>query len=124
MYSLPKKDYRLTAKNMLDRNGVVCTYSRIVKGSYDVDTSTTTADSIQTYSIKAFPVQASYSEQNNPNLVNSQLKVLIVSYLDLPIKPLVNDKVLLDSITYTVAMVKEHNSYQGVAAWRLVVKEG
>ena len=109
---------------MLDRNGVVCTYSRIVKGSYDVDTSTTTADSIQTYSIKAFPVQASYSEQNNPNLVNSQLKVLIVSYLDLPIKPLVNDKVLLDSITYTVAMVKEHNSYQGVAAWRLVVKEG
>lgn len=112
------------ALRQVQRHGVDVTYTEYSEGSYDPVTSSITNSTGTTYTFKAYPSQASYSESQQPNLVNVDLKVFLVAGESLSVKPKINSEISVGTQKYTILSVKEHYAHGKVVLWRILCKEG
>lgn len=117
-------DFKGMAQRQIQRHGVECTYVLQTQGVYNPETSSISGGSSQTYTFKAFPAKASFTETQQPNLVGVDTKVFMVAAADLPVKPEVNSKITAGIDSYTVLSVVQHCAHGQVTIWRLLCKEG
>lgn len=112
------------ALRQINRHGVDSTYTEYSEGSYDPVTSSVTGSTSTVYTFKAYPTKASYSETQQPNLVNLDLKVFLVSGDSLSVKPKINSQLSVGSQKYTILSVAEHYAHGKVSVYRIVCREG
>lgn len=117
-------DLKGMAQRQVQRHGVQSSYVVEEGAVYNPATSSVQGGTSTTYTFKAFPAKASYSETQQPNLVNVDIKVFLVSASDLTVKPKLNSKITVGSDSFTVLRVTEHWAHGEVVLWRILTQEG
>lgn len=125
MFYSTKPNFNTVAYNLIHRNGVVCTYSKITQGVYDPELSSVSNTSVD-FTVIARPTQASFSEKNSPNMINLDLKVfLLANTCDLGFVPSNEDIITFNSTAHKIlSTVPIYGNNQDVAYWRLITKVG
>lgn len=113
-----------SSKRLVKHFGTLVNYTQEVAGSYDRETSSTSAATITTTSVKAFRAQASSEDSESPNLIGENLFVYLIAGGDLTFNPQADDKIevthLTETTKVTVKTVKAYWAGDRVALWRLV----
>lgn len=115
--------FRNSSKRLIDRYGRYRDYVHITEQEYDFETQTMKGGEI-TFTIKMFKSEPKWKEVNSPNLVDRAVVVMMVSAIDLPVIPKINDFIkdsyLGEDEAYQVVQIKANEAGDEVATWRLI----
>lgn len=107
---------------LINRYGASRTY-RQVQETYNPITQTSVSSEVA-YALKMFKTDPKERETKYPNLVGKETAVMLIAATALPVKPKVGDQItetyLGDTNTFSVEVIKENWSGEGVVSWRLV----
>ena len=107
---------------VIARFGRTISYLRVQEGTYDVNTSKMTEESILTESVTAYRTKISYSESQSPSLIGKDTAVYLVAGKSITFIPSVGDRVVdfSDGSDYQVVLVSKIDVQDKVGAWRLI----
>lgn len=112
-----------SAKKLIYKQGVSIKYLTVTKGTYNVETGTTTNTEVST-SITAFPKHVKVNTYNYPNLVGKEVIEFLVVCEDLPSVPSTLDKVTYKSNTYQVESYTELMARGDLVIYKILVSKG
>lgn len=106
----------------IQRYGKNISYLRTVEGTYDVNTSSMTEESVITNTVRAYRAKISYSESQNPHLIGKDSAVYMIAGRSINFVPDVGDRVVdsSDGSDYQVLFISKIDVQDEVALWRLV----
>ncbi len=111
------------AKYLVYKHGLNVTYTAVVEGVYDVDTSSVT-NTETSNTIKVFPKRIKATQYNYPNLVSKQVVEFLVIASDLPSIPGNQDKIVFQSETYSVYTYSEHFALGEKVLYKIIAAKG
>lgn len=92
-------------QRMINTHGVDVTYRQVLGEAYDVNTSSISYSTVD-HSLKTYPKPIRANMYNQPSLIG---KLSFVFYFeDLPFKPEVQDKIIMNSKEFSVKSHPEH----------------
>lgn len=115
--------FKASSQKLIKRFGRPLTYVSVVEGVYDDDLGEVVNTETRISSIMMFASTPKYNEKQSPNLVGKNLTSFLISGADITVQPRVNDKIITEQSTYTVAEIKPYWSGGAVALWRLLSVE-
>ena len=114
--------FRSSSKRLINRFGRTRTYLHRDR-RYDSDLQET-IETETPYIVKMFKTDPKEREIKSPNLVGKTVDIMMISAVDLPIKPNVGDYIVdkyLDvEEILEVVQVKANEAGESVATWRLI----
>lgn len=115
--------FQASSERLIALYGADRTYHRKTGETYDVDTQMMVSTE-ETFTIKVFKTEPKERELKYPNLVQREAAVMMIAAKSLAFKPNVGDMITETYLgvtnTFTVEVVKENWSGNGVVSWRLV----
>ena len=115
--------FQASSQRLINRYGKTRVYVHKKDGEYNLDTQKV-ENTQQLISVKMFKTDPKEREIKSPNLVNKLHVVMMISAVDLTIKPNVGDEIRdhylgVDEV-YQVVQVKVNESSDEVVTWRLI----
>lgn len=115
--------FRSSSKRLINRFGRTRIYIQKVDPVYDFETQEMTLREVL-HAVKMFKTDPKEMEIKSPNLVGKTVDVMMISAVDLPIKPKVGDYIRdqylgVDEVL-EVVQVKANEAGESVATWRLI----
>lgn len=93
--------FQKSVKKLIYRHGTDVTFTRVIEGDYDPETSQVVNTEIST-SLKAYPKQIRTNQFNYPDLVNKTVVEFLMLGTDLTTEPMPLDKIVMHGETYTI----------------------
>lgn len=112
-----------STKNQIDRHGKVMSYVVVTEGVYNIETSATT-NTETAYSVKMYKKHIRANQYNFPNLIGRDSALFYLANSKLSFIPAPKDKIIADSITYTVDSVTEHSANGLVILYKILTIKG
>ena len=113
-----ENDYLRATKQALATHGIDATYTKVVNGTYDVETGSTTKTETAV-TVRAYKKHIKASQYNYPALVNKDAALFYIAGDALTDLPAVKDRITYGSATYTIEVVQEHVANGSIALYRL-----
>ena len=92
------------AKKQVSRHGETATFVSITEGAYNPETLSS-SNTETSYSVKVFKNHIKTSQYNYPNLIGKEVIEFYLANADLVFIPNVKDKIVYNTITYTVESI-------------------
>ena len=110
-------------KRFLAINGRNMTYSRIIEGSYDVETGKTTNTSSDT-TVTMYKKHIRANQYNYPNLVGKDAAEFYILSSDLSSKPDIRDKITDGTDVYQIDSFRTHEAHQEIILYVVLGVKG
>lgn len=107
----------------INLHGKTCSYLKVTEGSYDVETGST-SNTETTYSVKMYKKHIRATQYNYPSLIGRDSALFYLANNALSFVPKPKDKIVIDTITYTVDSITEHSADSLVILYKILTTKG
>jgi hypothetical protein len=111
--------FKQSVEYILSRQGILSTYTRVVEGVYDVETSSVTNTSTN-YTVKMYMKHQRANQYNFPNLIGKEVGLFYISAASLPFTPEPQDLITFNGKVYKIDSVQSHSADGQVILHRIL----
>lgn len=112
-----------STKRSIDRHGQTMQYLSVSEGQYDIETGSTT-NTDTTYNVKMYKKHVRANQYNYPNLIGQDIALFYLANSSLQFVPALRDKIVVNSVSYTIESIVEHAANSEVILYKLLAVKG
>ena len=116
-------EFLASTKRSIDRHGQNMLYLTVTEGQYDIETGSVTNTESE-YSVKMYKKHIRANQYNYPNLIGQDVALFYLANYNLKFTPAVRDKIIVDSVTYTIDSITEHRTNNQIVLYKLLAIRG
>jgi len=116
-------EFKKSTQKFIQMHGRTMTFSRIVEGTYDVETGTA-SNTATTTSLKIYRKHVKANQYNYPTLVNKDVAEFYIYAPDLASAPEPKDTILDGSELFTVEAIQKHEALGEILLYVVAASKG
>jgi hypothetical protein len=107
----------------INRHGKSCKYISVVEGEYNIEIGSSVNTETE-YNVCIYKKHLRANQYNFPTLIGKEAAIFYLANHKLLFTPAVRDKIMFDSVTYTIDSITEHAADHATVLYKIVAVKG